>query len=381
MAIYQKVVKPILFKMDPEFVHDRYTFAGRILGSNPLTRSSVSLFYKYENPSLAQTIDGITFKNPIGLAAGFDKDAKLMKILPAMSFGFEEVGSITYEPYAGNPKPRLVRLPKDNAIIVYYGLKNKGSAILKNKFVKDGKRIKYDMPIGISVAKTNKNHKTQEDKVRDWVNGIKAMNGCSDYLTINLSCPNTYDPQNFCEYNFLETLLSAIEKSKIKITVPVYLKMSADISTEQLDNIVAVVRKHSFVRGFIMSNLVKDRSTIKLKSPKSAYASFKGGISGPLVKQKSIKNVAHLYKQTKGQYTIVACGGIFDANDAYAYIKSGANLLQMITGMIYGGPSTVKNINKDLAKLLEKDGYKNISEAVGADFRNKKSKRTVKRKK
>jgi dihydroorotate dehydrogenase len=386
MVIYQNVVKPVLFKMDPEFVHDRFTFAGRVLGSNPLTRGAVSCVYKYKNPMLVQTIDGITFQNPIGLAAGFDKDAKLMKILPAMGFGFEEVGSITYEPYAGNPKPRLVRLPKDNGIIVYYGLKNKGSKVLRPKFIKDGKRIKYDLPIGISVAKTNKDHKTQQDKVTDWVSGIKAMKDCGDYLTINLSCPNTFDKQNFCEWNFLEILLSSIEKAKVRITVPVYLKISADISFEQLDYLVGVARKHPFVRGFILTNLVKDRSTVKLKSPKSAYEPYKGGISGPLVKKKSIELVRHLYKTTKGEYTIIACGGVLTAEDAYEYLRAGANLIQMITGMIYNGPATIKNVNKGLVKLAQADGYKNISEATGAEFRRVKKigvnkKKSVKRKK
>ncbi len=383
MGIYNSAVKPILFKMDPEFVHDRYTFLGNVLGSNPVSRSSVAMFYKYENPILAQKINGITFKNPIGLAAGFDKDAKLMKILPEISFGFEEVGSITYEPYGGNPKPRLVRLPKDKAIIVYYGLKNKGSKILKNRFVKNGKRIEYKIPIGISVAKTNKNHKTQSDKIQDWVNGLKAMKDCGDYVTINLSCPNTFDTQNFCEANFLDALLSGIVKSNVKFNVPVYLKISADISTEQLDKMLVVVKKYLFIKGFIFSNLVKDRSTIKLKSKKSEYEKYKGGISGPLVGEKSIKNVAHLYKQTRGEYTIIACGGVFSAQDAYNYIKSGANLVQLVTGMIYGGPSTIKNINKGLVLLLQKDGYTNISQAVGADFRkkNKTSKLVVKRKK
>ncbi|MBR9692772.1 dihydroorotate dehydrogenase (quinone), partial [Candidatus Woesearchaeota archaeon] len=164
--VYEKLLRPILFLQDPEKIHNRAIRAGRIVGAIPPVRWLVSLFYNYKHAMLEQYVAGIKFKNPVGLAAGFDKDCQLMKSLPALGFGYEEVGSVTAQPYAGNPHPRLVRLKKDKGIIVNYGLKNEGAPVLKKRL-----QGKYKIPIGVSVAKTNKHHTTQKEKLDDWVKG------------------------------------------------------------------------------------------------------------------------------------------------------------------------------------------------------------------
>jgi dihydroorotate dehydrogenase len=371
--MYQKIVKPVLFKFDPEFVHDATALFGIALGSNPITRGLLSGIYRYEHPMLLQTIHGITFKNPVGLAAGFDKDCRLMKVLPAMGFGFEEVGSITAEPYSGNPEPRLVRLPKDQSIIVYYGLKNKGAKVVRKIFLTSrGERRRFAIPIGISVAKTNKHFASPRAKISDWVRGVRLMRACGDYLTINVSCPNTYDPQNFCDPDLLAALLVGIKHAWLTFDKPVFLKLSADITNEELDRIIATCDQHPFIKGFVLTNLVKDRTKLKLKSPKSLYEKLKGGLSGKVVTPFSRALVRHAYEIAGDRYTIIACGGIFTAEDAYEYIKDGASLVQLITGMVYGGPGTVKRINKGLVRLLKRDGYKSVVQAVGANIRKRR---------
>lgn len=368
--LYEKAVRPLLFKFDPEFIHDATTTVGAVLGSNPVTRGMLSCIYRYRNPVLVQRLHGVTFQNPVGLAAGFDKDCRLMRVLPAVGFGYEEVGSITAEMYGGNPYPRLVRLPKDNSIIVFYGLKNKGATIVRRRFLtRSGARKRFAFPVGISVAKTNKEHKTERAKIDDWLRGIRAMKDCGDYLTINVSCPNTYDPQNFSDPSLFEKLLTAISRAKLTFKRPVFIKLSADTTIEQLDRIIAICDKHPFVKGFVLTNLVKDRTKLKLKSPKSMYERHKGGLSGKVVYPYARKLVRHAYATAGDRYTVIACGGIFTAEDAYAYIKDGASLLQLITGMIYKGPGAVAEINKGLVRLLKKDGYASIREAVGANMR------------
>jgi len=362
--LYERLAKPILFKFDPELIHDLFVWKGAVAGHIPPARWLLAAIYRYRNPALEQTIEGITFKNPVGLAAGFDKECRLMQSLPSMGFGYEEVGSITAEPYGGNPGPRLVRLPADKSIIVYYGLKNKGAAVLRKKLL--GKRFAY--PIGVSVAKTNKELKTEKQKLDDWISGIRQLKDCGDYLTINVSCPNTYDPTNFNDPKLLAKLLARIEKEKISFDKPVFLKLTADLSFAQVDKILAVCAKHQFIKGFVLSNLVKDRTKVALKSPKELHERHKGGLSGKVQQPKALELVKYVRKKTGTKYVLIGCGGIFTAEDAYAYITNGANLVQLITGMIYRGPGTIKEINKGLVKLLKADGYTNISQAVGKNL-------------
>lgn len=333
---------------DPEMVHDRMTLAGRILGSNFLTREITSLLFNYSNPALEQNILGIKFKNPIGLAAGFDKDALLTGILPSVGFGFAEVGSITGEACPGNPKPRLWRLKDSKSLIVYYGLKNKGCEEIASRL----KNKKFAIPIGTSIAKTNCADTVETEKgIADYVKAFKAFTGTGAYFTINISCPNAFGGLPFTDAKKLDLLLT--QTDKIQTNKPIFLKMSPNLTDGELDNILAVAGKHK-VHGFICSNLTKD--------PKIAE---KGGLSGKLVEDLANKLISKVYKKTKGKYIIIGCGGVFSAEDAYKKIKLGASLIQLITGMIFEGPQLIGDINKGLVKLLKQDGYKNISEAIG----------------
>lgn len=349
-SIYRRIVKPILFKCDPEKVHDNHILAGKILGSNFITRTVVASLFYYNNPLLHQEIDKIKYENPLGLAAGFDKDAVLTKILPSVGFGFEEVGSITGEPCKGNTKPRLWRIPSKKSLRVYYGLKNEGSQIISRRLNK----ISFKIPIGTSIAKTNceatANTKTG---IKDYVKAYKAFANIGSYTTINISCPNAFGGQPFTDKKRLNLLLKEICNHRNK--KPLYLKLSPDLTKKQLDDILSLVKKYQ-LQGVILSNLTK--TDLKKKG-------LKGGLSGKPVSKKSLKQISYVYKKTKGNITIIACGGVFNAKDAYERIKAGASLIQLITGMIFQGPQLISDINEGLVELLKKDGFENIGDAIG----------------
>lgn len=355
---YVDILKPVFFAFDPEDVHNFMTSVGVILGKYKLTRHITALLFSYSNSALEQYILGIKFKNPVGLAAGFDKEAILADILPSVGFGFVEVGSITGEPCKGNDRPRLWRLPKSEALVIYYGLKNAGSKLISKRL--SGKI--FEVPVGTSVAKTNSPTTCEmQGGINDYVKAYRSFTRIGDYFTVNISCPNAFGGEPFTDPIKLDALLSAIDE--IKTEKPVFLKISPDLSENQLKDVIAICDKHK-VDGFISSNLTKKRDNPKIRDEKVPE---KGGISGRVVESLADDQIRFIYKQTQGKYVIMGCGGIFTSEDAYKKIRAGASLLQLITGMIFEGPQVIGDINLGLVRLLQRDGLKNISEAVGAD--------------
>lgn len=351
--IYRNILKPIFFLQDPERVHDRMIVIGRLLGSNPVSRGITGLFFGYKNSMLEQSILGVRFKNPIGLAAGFDKEAYLTKILPRVGFGFEEAGSITALPFSGNPRPWMWRLPEHMALRINYGLKNSGAERIHKRLAGE----KFNFALGISIAKTNSKITSQiAPGIADYFTSYKIFQNVGDYFTINISCPNTSeDNPIFAQPENLDLLLAklfSIEKIK-----PVFIKLSPDLPEQQLLGILAVCQKHP-VDGFVCTNLTK----VNLYGHEG-----KGGFSGKAVEELSNKTIARVYKYYGGKKIIIGCGGVFSAEDAYKKIKLGASLIQLITGMIYEGPQLVGEINRGLVELLQKDGFTNISQAVGSE--------------
>ena len=355
MALYTSLLRPMLFRVDPEKVHNLALRTGSILGSTGISRA-LRPFYVFEDKMLETEVCAIRFKNPIGLAAGFDKNAALPAMLGDIGFGFAELGSVTASPCKGNPKPRLWRLPKDQSIVVHYGLANEGAEKISRKLVGE----KFRIPIGISIAKTNSRVIKGEESVNDYCQSFKLFEMIGDYITINISCPNTGDGRSFEDSQMLDRLLKKIN-NKDRV---VFLKVSNDLSLKNMNEIVSVVKKYK-VDGFVISNLRKKREG--LKSPPEKIAAVKGGLSGAPTRQTSTELIRHVYKKTRGKYAIIGVGGVFTAQDAYEKITAGASLIQLITGMIYRGPGVIKEINQGLVKLLKKDGLKNIKEAVGKD--------------
>ncbi len=362
-ATYKRLLKPVLFMMDPEFVHRRFIAVGYLLGSNPVTRWILSVFLSYRHPSLEQTICGLRFSNPVGLAGGFDKDAYLMKILPSVGFGWMEIGSVTARHCAGNAGKHLWRLPKSKGIVVHYGLKNNGAAWIAHRLSKK----RYAIPLGLNVARTNDEEASASDLagIRDYIATLSTCPDVGDYVTLNVSCPNSCGGETFLEPHRLDQLLTAVDG--LKISKPIFLKIAADLSTTEVDAILEVADRHR-VDGFIFSNLTKNYRAAGIV-PSELTPEMKGGISGKPVEALSNALIAHVFKQKGTKYVIIGCGGIFSAQDAYGKIRAGASLVQLITGMIFEGPQLIGEINRGLVDLLKKDGFSSLSEAIGADVK------------
>ncbi len=355
---YGTLAKPFFFRRDPESVHDRVIGLGKRLGRYAVARRLTKGLFSYEHPALTQSILGIRFPNPVGLAAGFDKNAELVDILPAVGFGFEEVGSITGEPCAGNPKPRLWRLLESKALVVHYGLKNDGSEAIASHL----RGRSFLIPIGTSIAKTNSPLTVGlEAGIADYAKAFRAFTEIGDYFTINISCPNAYGGEPFSDPQKLEALLSAIDP--IPTSKPIFLKLTADATTAELDALLAVVDRHR-VHGFVLTNLTKNRQSPAIRQDELRNAG-KGGVSGKPVFDLSNRLISRLYRVAGGRYAIIGVGGVFSAEDAYEKIKQGASLVQLATGMIYEGPQLIGEINRGLVELLRRDGFKHVSEAVG----------------
>ncbi len=358
--LYRTCAKPIFFAHDPEVIHDHMLRFGSFLGNYSFTQMICALLFNYRHPSLEQTILGVHFPNPIGLAAGFDKDAELTDIVPLVGFGFSEVGSITGEPCKGNAKPRLWRLKRSQGLMVYYGLKNDGCEAIAARL--SGK--KFRIPIGMSVAKTNC-QKTADVQagVDDYAKAFQTMESIGDYITVNISCPNAFGGEPFTDPDRLNTLFTRLDT--IPTRKPIFVKLSPELSEAEIDSVLECIARHR-VHGIICTNLGKTRSNPALID---ADIPEKGGYGGRPVQKRSDEVIGYVYNKTKGNYVIIGCGGVFTAADAYRKIRLGASLIQLITGMIYQGPQVISEINHGLVQLLKKDGFTNVSDAVGVDNR------------
>jgi len=348
--LYGSIAKPILFMFDPEAVHKSFIGFGKALGSNAATKGIMRWVYYYGNPMLAQDILGIRFESPVGLSAGFDKDAEIVSICEDLGFGFTEVGSVTKLACSGNTGKRLGRLPERKSLWVNLGLNNEGADPISSRL----SRERYRIPYGVSIAKTNC-RETVDDKVgkEDYLYSLKKFNGCNvgAYYTINISCPNAYGGHPFHRPKAYEELLKGIDVLRIK--KPIFVKLSPDLTKANVDAIINISKKHK-VDGFIVSNLTKRHDI------------GKGGLSGKAVEKSANEMLKYVYKKTRGRFVLIGVGGIFSAEDAYRKIKYGASLVELITGMVYQGPNLISEINIGLVELLKRDGFRNIKEAVGS---------------
>lgn len=367
--IYQKVAKPVLFKFKPDAVHNSLVRTGKIVQRVPPLRGLLRMVWSYQNEQyLGQDLLGIRFRTPVGLSAGFDKNFELIPLLRAVGFGLMEGGSLTYYPCEGNPRPWFYRLPKTKSIVVNAGLGNDGSEAIIARIKAYKPAVFQDFPLNISVAKTNsKAACTDEGAVEDYAGSVKAIKdaGVGSMVTLNISCPNTYGGEPFTTPERLEMLLTAIDA--IEFGKPIFIKMPSDLSWEKFKKLLEVADRHN-VQGLTISNLAKDRSKIELKDP--LPDSVKGNLSGAPVWRLSNELIRQTYLEYGDRFVIIGVGGVFNAEDAYVKIKLGANMVEMITGMIFEGPQVVGQINKGLVELLKKDGYTNISQAVGVDAHN-----------
>lgn len=369
LAALYRVVRPLIFLMEPEQAHSVLKKVGIALGSNPLTCWLTALLFDYKHKSLNTEVDGISYRNPVGLSAGFDKDGELTKIYPSLGFGLAELGSFTGEVCPGNPGRRLFRMVKSKAIVVWYGLNNQGAEKIASRLAKaDFGRLR----VGVNAAKSNITPEfVLQDSIEDYLKTLRAFKDIGDYFTINISCPNTQDGEPFVNPDYLDALLEAVNQEIRPLTKrPIYVKLAADLEIEEINVIVDGCVKHN-MDGFVLTNLAKpdvneEHIPEEYPSNQGLLPKGKGAMSGLPLQRISTDVIRHVYRRTRGTKTIIGVGGIFSAKDAYEKITSGASLLHMITTMIFDGPQNINEINRGLVKLLKADGFKSIEEAVGS---------------
>lgn len=361
--LYRHLAKPFFFRRDPEAVHDAVCKVGEWFGRIPTARRLTAAFLSFKDPILEQEVLGIRFPNPIGLTAGFDKDAHLTQIIPSVGFGFEEIGSVTGEPCLGNPRPRLWRLPKSKGLVVYYGLKNDGCEAVAARL----RPLPLRIPLGTSVARTNDEaHAGVEEGIADYAKAFRAFADIGDYFAVNVSCPNTSGGEPFTNPERLEKLLAVLDT--IPTQKPVFLKLPVDAPFEETRALMDIAARHR-VQGFILANLTKKRDRPEIVREEITGLE-KGGVSGRPTFAVGNEQLSAAYKAYKDRFVFIASGGVFSAEDAYEKIRRGASLVQLATGMIFEGPQLIGELNRGLAALLKRDGYSSITEAVGAAHRS-----------
>ncbi|RJE77583.1 dihydroorotate dehydrogenase (quinone) [Pseudoalteromonas sp. MSK9-3] len=358
-ALY-KLSRPLIFLMDPEEAHYMFKRVGVFLGSNFLTRFLTSLLFNYGHKSLKTSVDGIEYRNPLGLSAGFDKDGELTKIYPSIGFGLAELGSFTGEVCPGNPGKRLFRMVKSKSILVWYGLNNQGAEVISKRLkgVNFGK-----LKVGINAAKSNLTPEFDlQDSIDDYTKTMSLFKDIGDYYTINISCPNTQDGEPFVIKENLDALLTAVNAHRVEGR-PIYVKLAADISIDEINIIVDACIEHQ-MEGVVLTNLAKPAHNKEYIESELPY--HKGAMSGLPLQRISTNVIRHVYRRSRGKLTIIGVGGVFTAKDAYEKITSGASLLHMISTLIFDGPQNINEINRGLVKLLKADGFSSIEEAVGS---------------
>jgi dihydroorotate dehydrogenase len=350
--LYKKVLRPILFRFDPERVHDAFVVAGEAFGRTAPTRSLVRWLYGYRGEDVTVEVDGLRYARPVVLAAGFDSNGRLTRVLPSVSFGGVEVGSVTARPCAGNPKPRMTRLIRSRSILVNKGLRNDGV----DRFIERMRNIPRDpdFVIGVSIARTNDEAASSlagglEDYRTSLLRLVEA--GIGDYYTINISCPNVFGGESFAEPRRLRMLLTRL--AEVQHDRPMYVKMPINLRWTEFRELLEII-DCAGLHGVVIGNL--NKSYDELDFPEDAPADFRGGLSGAPCFTRSTELIRRTRTEYRGRLTIIGCGGILSADDAMRAFDAGADLVQLITGMIFEGPHLMKEICN--AYATEREGIR-----------------------
>ena len=335
--MYKKIISPFLFLFDPEKIHTFTFFLIKIFFKTPILGFLIEFFYKVESPKLTRELFGLTFENPIGIAAGFDKNATHISEFEKFGFGFIEIGTVTPKPQKGNPKKRLFRLKEDAAIINRMGFNNDGVEKIKNRLKKN-----YKVLIGGNIGK-NKVTPNSEAK-NDYLICFKELYNHVDYFVVNVSSPNTPGLRELQSKEFLNNLFIDLNKFRLKqnIKKPILIKISPDSSKEKILEILKVIDENN-IDGIIATNTTIDFPDLKSKNKNET-----GGLSGAPLYDKSNEVISFISKKTKGNLPIIGVGGISTPEQALKKIEAGAHLIQLYTGIIYEGPGLVRKINKKL---------------------------------
>ncbi len=340
--MYKKIIRPILFSFDPESIH-HFAF-DMIKLSSPFSKLIAPHLFQVKSTRLERNIAGLHFNNPVGIAAGFDKNAELIDELEQFGFGFIEIGTVTPRPQKGNPLPRLFRLPNDQALINRMGFNNLGVDAVVQRL----KKRKTKLTIGGNIGK---NTDTPNDKAKeDYIYCFNALYDYVDYFVVNVSCPNVKDLTKLQDVDFLEDLLLSLNKiDKEKgANRPIFIKISPDLNSSQLDDIIQLISVTK-IAGVIATNTSAARENLSYSVDKINEIG-NGGLSGRPIREMSTKTIKYLSDNSNKAFVIIGVGGIMSAEDALEKINAGADLVQVFTGFIYQGPRIVKEINQAILK-------------------------------
>ena len=343
---FYSLIRPWLFRIDAERAH-RLTID--LLGLRTGTDFPPE---PQPTPALETTVAGLSFPNPLGLAAGFDKDAKVPEQMLNLGFGFVEVGTLTPEPQVGNPQPRLFRLVEDHAVINRMGFNNHGQAEARRRL---DRRARWRGIIGVNIGA----NKDSKDRIADYVAGVQAMAPVADYLTINISSPNTPGLRQLQDEGALRALLSAVAEARPAKGPPIFLKVAPDLGEGEPDQIVRVAIQQG-VDAIIVANTTVSRPPLR-----SSFAGEQGGLSGVPLKALALKALRDFRSASGGQIPLIGVGGISNADDAWERIRAGASLIQLYSAMVFEGPGIARRIVRGLAERVEREGFANVAEAVG----------------
>ena len=344
MSLYP-LIRPLAFALDPERAH-------------AATIAALRLAPKRRAPdfpaSLHSTVAGLDFPSPVGLAAGFDKNAEVPEHMLGLGFGFVEVGTVTPQPQRGNPRPRMFRLAEDRAVINRLGFNNEGQA---EAWLRLRECRHLNGIIGVNIGA----NKDSEDRIADYVAGVQAMSPVAKYLTINISSPNTPGLRQLQDEGALRALLSAVGDARERNGPPVFLKVAPDLGEGEPDQIVRAAIQHG-IDGIIVANTTVSRPALKSK-----HRDEKGGLSGTPLRAVALKALRDFRAASGGQIPLIGVGGISNADDAWERIRAGADLIQLYTAMVYQGPGIARRIAFGLADRLRQEGFANIAEAVATE--------------
>jgi dihydroorotate dehydrogenase len=369
--IYKSGIRPLLFglKVDPEFAHQQSL---QILGwldrhaDRPparLVRQQLHQAYSFTHPSLEQTLWGSRFANPIGIAAGFDKDGLAARIWQDFGFGFAELGTVTCHAQPGNPKPRLFRLPQDGAVLNRMGFNNQGAAALAERLTSAPKG-KIAIPIGVNLGKSKVT--PLDGSAEDYAASFRQLKALGDYFVVNVSSPNTPGLRSLQSTEQLEPILSALQKENTE-SKPLLVKIAPDLEWEAIAAVIDLAQQYQLA-GIIATNTTIRRDRLRtqiLQATGQKVTDEAGGISGAPLRERSTEVIRFIYQQTQGTLPIVGVGGIFTAEDAWEKMTAGASLVQVYTGWIYEGPGMVQRILRGVVEKMAATGIKEMGEAIG----------------
>ena len=354
MLLY-RLARPLLFRLDAERAHDLGKRLLRLVAASPLA-GRWEARHRVADPRLAQRVFGHRVANPVGLAAGFDKDGEVIAALPSLGFGFAEIGTVTPRPQSGNPRPRLFRYPAERSLQNRLGFNNGGAEALARRLDRLPPELRSRLPLGVNLGKNKAT--PQDEALSDYRSLLHTFAERADYLVINVSSPNTPGLRDLQSEAFLRPVLAAAREASER---PVLVKIAPDLE-EQAAVDLAATAVDAGAAGIIATNTTIDHSLL----PGCQDA---GGLSGHVLRELAHRVFAAVARELHGKALLVAVGGIEDGDEAYRRIRAGATLVQLYTALVYGGPALVGEINRGLLRRLEGDGFGSVGQAVGADLR------------